>query len=131
MKPTLQPGVAAQLRRRVVSEDLVSFVLKGMPAVLSSPRVLLWMELAAEEALRPHLEAGELSLGVKFEFEHLAPTPCGQVVVASARVVSVEDRRVTLEIEARDEQQLIARGTHVRAVVNRERFDQRLRRLRS
>jgi len=131
MKSTLQPGVCAEVRHRVVTEDLISAVLKGMPAVLASPRLLLWMELAASEAVRAHLDPGEISLGVQFDFEHLAPTLCGQLVVAAARVVAVDQRRVRLEISARDPEQLIARGTHVRAVVELERFNRRLRQQRS
>ncbi len=127
MKSTLKPGVCAEVRHRVVTQDLVSSALRGMPAVLASPRLLHLMEVAAWEALAPHLDPGEVSLGVRFDFEHLAPTLCGQVVVAAARVTAVDQARVTLEISARDPGQLIARGTHVRAVVDLERFNQRLK----
>ena len=48
-----------------------------------------------------HLEPGEASVGAGFQFEHLAATPCGETVVATARVTEVDGRRVTLAIEAR------------------------------
>lgn len=127
MRKTLVAGVSAEIRHRVVTENLVSFRHGGAPPVLCSPWLLEILESAAYEALSPHLEPGEASVGVCFEFEHLAPTPAGDTVVATARVTAVEDRRVTLAWEARDSQELIARGWHVRAVVDLQRFKQRLR----
>ena len=126
MKKTLKPGVSAKVRWRIVTENLVSFHSDGMPPVLSSPWVLQLMETAAYESIRPHLDAGEASVGIGFDFQHLAPTPCGDTVVASAEVTAVEGNQITLDFEARDSQELIARGTHVRAVIDLERFRQRL-----
>jgi predicted thioesterase len=85
------------------------------------------METAAYEALRPHLDHGEASVGTGFEFEHLAPTPVGETVVATARVVSVDGNRVAMEFEARDSQETIARGTHLRTVIQLDRFMARLK----
>jgi fluoroacetyl-CoA thioesterase len=85
------------------------------------------METAAYEAIRPHLDPGEASVGTGFEFEHLAPTPAGDTVVATARVTAVEGRKILLDFEARDSHERIARGKHVRAVIDLERFRGRLR----
>ena len=128
MKKTLVPGVQGEARHRVVTEDLVSFHRPGMPPVLATPWLLDVMETAAYEAIRPHLEPGEASVGVGFEFEHLAPTPAGDTIVATARITAVEGKRIELDFEARDSYELVARGKHVRAVVNLERFRKRLKR---
>ena len=126
MKETLQPGVSGEARQRVVTENLVSFRKPGAPHVLATPWLLYVMETAAYEAIKPHLDPGEASVGTGFEFEHLAPTPAGDTVVATARVTAVEGRRVLLDFEARDSHELIARGKHVRAVIDLERFRGRL-----
>jgi fluoroacetyl-CoA thioesterase len=127
VKTTLVPGVRGELRHRVVSENLVTFRKPEAAAVLSTPWLLHLMETAAYEALKPHLDRGETSVGVGFEFEHLAPTPPGHTVVATAQVISMDGNRVTFEIEAFDDMEPIARGRHVRAVIDRERFQQRLK----
>jgi fluoroacetyl-CoA thioesterase len=126
MKQSLQPGVSGQSQQRVVSEHLVSFRKPGAPPVLATPWLLYVMETAAYEAVRPHLDPGEASVGTGFQFEHLAPTPAGDTVVATARVTAVEGHRIELEFEARDSHELIARGKHVRAVVTVDRFLRRL-----
>ena len=131
MKETLVPGVSGEARHRVVTENLVSFRRAGMPPVLATPWVLDVMETAAYEAIRPHLDPGEASVGVRVDFEHLAPTPAGDTIVACARVTAVNGKRIELDFEARDSHELVARGKHVRAVVSLERFGRRLDEKRS
>ena len=126
MKDTLKPGVSGEVRHRVVTENLVSFRLPGMPPVLSSPALLFVMETAACQAIRPHLDPGEASVGMGFEFQHLAATLCGDTVVATARVTAVEGKQIRVDFEARDSHELIARGKHVRAIIDVARFKQRL-----
>jgi fluoroacetyl-CoA thioesterase len=126
MKSTLTPGIRGEARQRVLTEHLVSYRKKGAPPVLATPWLLYIMETAAYNAILPHLEAGEASVGVGFDFEHLAATPAGETVIATARVTAVEGKRVKLDFEARDSHELIARGKHVRAVVQKERFKERM-----
>ncbi len=126
MKKSLQAGVSGQARHRVVTENLVSFGKPGAPPVLSTPWLLHVMETAAYEAVRPHLDPGEASVGIGFEFQHLAPTPAGDTVVATATVTAVEDTKVMLDFQARDSHDLVARGKHVRAVIQKDRFERHL-----
>ena len=131
MKETLVAGVTGENRHRVVSENLVSHYHPKGPPVFGTPFLLLVMEGAAFNALLPHLDEGEQSVGVAFDFEHLAPTLPGATVVARAEVQQVDGNKITLHFEAHDEKQLIGRGTHVRAVLDVERFKMRLRRMES
>jgi predicted thioesterase len=59
---------------------------------------------------------------------HIAATPVGMRVTASAEVVGVENRTIRFRVEARDERELIGDGTHERVVVNVAKFDQRVQR---
>jgi len=127
MKKTLAPGVVGEARHRVVTENLVNFRKPDAPPVLATPWLLYVMETAAYQAIKPHLDEGEASVGTGFHFEHLAPTPAGDTVVAVAKVTAVEGNRVTLELEARDSHEVVARGTHVRAIIDKRRFAQRLK----
>jgi fluoroacetyl-CoA thioesterase len=128
MKESLKPGASAEHRHRVVSENLVSHHNpKGAP-VLATPYLLMFMEYASWLAMDPHLDEGEDSVGVGFDFQHLAPTPAGATLVAKAVVTAVDERMVTLEIEAHDGHEVVSKGTHVRAVIELERFRKRLSR---
>ena len=97
-----------------------------LPPVLATPVMLLFMENAALDALRAHLEPGESVVGIGANIRHLAATGVGERVVAEATVIGQEDRRIAFEVIARDSSALIGSGTHERMVVNLERFQLRL-----
>ncbi|HEY2882748.1 MAG TPA: hotdog domain-containing protein [Pirellulales bacterium] len=128
MKSTLVLGVKAEVQHRVVTAELLSSIYPDAPPVFATPFLLSLMEQASAIAIHPHLDAGEASVGYGFEFKHLAPTPVGANVIATAEIVAVEKNMVTLHIEARDHADVVSRGTHVRAVIEMERFLKRLKR---
>jgi predicted thioesterase len=68
------------------------------------------------------------SLGTHLDVTHVAATPVGMRVRATAEVVKVEGRTVYFRVRAEDERELIGEGTHERVVVNVSRFDERVRR---
>jgi predicted thioesterase len=90
--------------------------------VLATPVLCHWFESAAVRAIAPQLEPGEASVGSRLTIEHLKATPLGMRVHVESRVVVVDGRRITFEAQARDEVELVARGTHERFVVDLERF---------
>jgi len=97
-----------------------------LPPVLATPVMVLFMENAALNALRPYLEPGESVVGTGVNLRHLAATPVGHRVSAEAKVVKVEGRRIEFQVSARDESEEIGVGTHQRTVVDLERFGRRL-----
>jgi predicted thioesterase len=97
-----------------------------MPAVLSTPALVNWLEQTSRELLTSVLEPGERSVGVEIELRHLAPTPVGLAVTCLARVIQAEGRTVTLQVEARDQHEAIARGLHRRQIIRTDRFTQRI-----
>jgi fluoroacetyl-CoA thioesterase len=85
----------------------------------------LAMEIAAIDALKSYLEPGEMSVGVVVNVTHSAATPEGWKVRAEAEVTKAEGRRIEYVIRAFDDKEEIGNGTHVRAVLERAKFDQR------
>lgn len=126
MKSRPQIGAVGTLAVQTEAKHAVEFAGNGMPAVLSTPNLIGFLERTARESIASCLEADERSVGMEIELRHLAPTPIGQTVHCSARIITVEDRQVTFQIEARDEQELIARGLHKRAVIRTEKFTKRV-----
>ena len=125
-----KPGnsVAGTLTFHVESQHLIDFAGGDMPAVLSTPWLIKWLEQTARETLRPFLDESEASVGVEVDIRHLAPAPLGSAVTCVARVIASEGTTVTFQVEAADAQELIARGFHQRAVISKARFFQRVTR---
>lgn len=126
MKAPVKIGTSHEIQFVVESAHLIDFAAGGMPAVLSTPRLIGLLERTAREALEPFLEADERSVGIEIELRHLAPTPPGQRVTCTARVIQREGKQVLFHIEARDEQERIARGSHKRAIIRVESFTRRV-----
>ncbi|MBI5387839.1 MAG: thioesterase family protein [Verrucomicrobia bacterium] len=122
MKASPKVGDIGELRFTVERQHAVDFSSEGMPLVLSTPSLLWFLEHAAREVLVPLQEPGESSVGTEIELQHLAPTPLGHAVRCVARVTNVEGSRVSFQLEAHDERELIAKGFHRRFVVRAERF---------
>lgn len=128
MKAAPKIGDTTEIEFVVGPAHVIDFADDQMPPVLSTPCLIGFLERTARKALCPVLDAGEQSVGVHVDVRHLAATPPGQRVVCTARVIHVEGPVVSFQIEARDEQELIARGLHKRRVIQAERFAARVRR---
>jgi predicted thioesterase len=90
--------------------------------VVATPALILFIEEAANQALRACYEAGEASVGTVVNVQHLAAAQIGARVTATARVIAAKRRRVTFAVEVRQGDKLLMSGTHERFVVVLERF---------
>lgn len=112
----------------VKPEHTAPFVGSGRIAVLATPVMINVIEAAALNAIEHLLPAGHQSLGTHLDVSHVAATPVGLQVTATAEVLRVEGRTVTFRVEARDNIEAIGGGTHQRVVVSVARFDERVQR---
>ena len=74
---------------------------RAMPEVFATGFMVGLVEWACIEAIAPHLEEGELSLGTHVNLSHDAATPPGMEVVARVRLEEVDGRRLTFSAVAR------------------------------
>ena len=118
----LRPGLSYEFSERVEHSLTVQSHDPAMPAVYATPAMVLAMERAAGQAVEPALPPGTLTLGTAIHVEHLAATPEGMQVTVRAELIRVDGRFLEFRVEARDERELIGRGTVGRAIVDRARF---------
>jgi fluoroacetyl-CoA thioesterase len=97
-----------------------------LPPVLATPVMILAMENAALAALKPYLEPGESALGTHVDVKHLAATPVGRRITASATVLRVSGRSISFSVRATDGDEVIGSGTHERMLIDIDRFTARL-----
>jgi fluoroacetyl-CoA thioesterase len=126
MKSAPKTGTTGETTFVVEAQHCIEFATDGMPAVLSTPNLIGILERTARHAIAPFLDADERSVGVEIELRHLAPSPLGATVTATARVIGHTGRYVDFQIEAREGHGLLARGVHKRAVVRTGTFSQRV-----
>lgn len=97
-----------------------------LPAVLATPVMIMVMENAALNAIKPYLGPGQSAVGTHVDVAHLAATPVGRIVTGEAEVVRVEGRHIEFEVRAFDGSEPIGAGKHRRAVIDLARFNERL-----
>jgi predicted thioesterase len=97
-----------------------------LPAVLSTPVMIMAMENAALEAIKPYFDAGESAVGTRVDVSHLAATPVGRRIVATADVTASNGRHIEFRVKAMDGAEEIGRGTHARLVIDLASFSERV-----
>jgi predicted thioesterase len=118
-------GLEGHAELVVGEEHTAPRIGSGLVRVLATPVMINLMEAAALDAAERLIPPGHQSLGIHLDVRHIAATPVGMRVRATARLTAVDGRTLKFSVEAHDEKDLIGDGTHQRVVVNVARFDQR------
>jgi predicted thioesterase len=122
----LKPGLTGEATTTVVYENTAAFVGAGGVEVFGTPAMIALIENAAWRAVADSLEEGNVTVGTLVNVRHLAATPMGQQVRATAELIEIDGRRLVFKVEAYDEKRKIGEGQHERFIVNLERFLKRI-----
>jgi predicted thioesterase len=134
----IQPGLKGEVRLVVAEEHTAQHLGSGGVKVLATPQMVLLMEQAGVAAIDPLLPEGYCTVGHHLDVRHLAPTPVGFEMRATAELIEVDGRRLVFRVEVYEEsagpahsrsageEQLVGEGTHERAIINMQRFGERV-----
>lgn len=122
----LVPGLEGRVSRRVAAERMAPAMGSGGAPVFASPSMVALMEGAAVACVEHLLPEGYQTLGTHLDVHHIAATPEGLTVTATARLSAIDGRKLTFEVQAHDGVETIGKGTHTRVVVDTPRFMARL-----
>ena len=115
-------GVIGTATVTVTESNTAKAVGSGLLPVFSTPSMIALLEMAACNAISDSLEEGTSSVGTLLNIKHLAATPIGMNVTATATLTEVDGRRLVFDIKVHDEVSLIGEGTHERFIVFSEKF---------
>ena len=129
-------GATKEREIKVGAGQTTSFLWKG-ENVFSTPSMISEMEETCRLLLKDEFLQDEEwdSVGTLVNVRHLNATPVGAQVKLKAKVINVNDRRITFEVEAADKIEKIGEGLHERAIINipefRERFNKKLKKAKN
>lgn len=107
----------------IVTEELSAKAMgSGELLVFATPAMLALMEKTAYQSVAAELEEGSGSVGTMVNLAHSAASPIGMKVVCDSKLVAIDGRKLTFEIEARDEAGVIGQATHERFIIYNEKF---------
>ena len=117
-------GMKHSIEKIVTPELTANAVGSGGLDVFGTPFMIGMMECAAMWCIQPELPEGKGTVGVEISSNHLAPTPVGMKVTATAEVTAVSEngKMITFKVSAFDEEGPIGEGTHTRAIISNDRF---------
>ena len=116
------PGMIREERFIVEEQHTAYHIGSGDEMVLGTPWMISFMERVSNRLVAGHLPEGLMSVGVHVDVKHLAATPVKAEIRVRAEVLEIIKNRIKLSIEAWDNHDKIGEGTHLRAVVERDRF---------
>jgi fluoroacetyl-CoA thioesterase len=119
-------GMSAERRLTVTPELTVKRFVPQMPAVYATPMMIMAMEMTSVDAIAAVLPQGWVTVGTEVDIRHLAATPVGHEVRATARVIAVERKVIRFEVVAFDGDRRIGEGCHARGLINIASFTRRL-----
>lgn len=126
MKASLTSGLSQTARLKIDAGRTIDFM--GQDArVYATPDLVRDIEQTCRDFLLQHLDEGEDSVGTAIAVQHLTPTLMGMSVEITVAVTALNGRSVTFSIDARDDLDLVCRGSHDRFLVNVEQIKTRLR----
>ncbi len=122
----IKPGLRGTSSVVVAEENTAAHFGAGGVRVFGTPMMVGLMENASYGAVQPLLPEGQSSVGTRVDIRHLAATPIGMTVTATAELIEVDGRRLVFHVEARDEKELIGEGQHERFIITLDRFLSRI-----
>ena len=122
----LKEGLSYTSRVEVALGNCAVTLGSGDLEVFATPAMVALMENAAMNAVAEALPEGSTTVGAVMNTSHIKPSGIGAEVSATATLTSVEGRKLTFEVVASDNEGVIGEGTHVRYVVDREKFMSRI-----
>jgi predicted thioesterase len=112
----------------VVGDDhAITFLGPAGPRVLSTPRMIGFMERACRDLVLPMLDPGHDTVGTHVNVYHRKAAPMGATVVFHAELTGVNKRRVQFSVCALMGETIVGEGTHERAIIEVKRFDDQVK----
>lgn len=122
----INEGISHESRFVVGKEDTAAVIGSGDLPVLATPTLIAWMENAAMLSVSGFLPAGATTVGGKIDMTHIRPSAIGTEVEVCANLIKVDGKKLTFQITVKDKAGNIAEGTHIRFIVDKEKFMGRL-----
>lgn len=122
----MEKGLTYTSTTQVTPENTALTMGSGDLPVFATPAMVALMENAAMNAVKDQLEEGNSTVGASIQIVHTKPSGIGETVTATAILEEVEGRKLSFSVTASDSKGKIGEGTHIRYIIDRERFMSKL-----
>ena len=121
----LKSGIKGKETMLVDESNTAKTMGSGTLDVFATPAMTALMEKTAWKSVAEELEEGCGTVGIRLEITHDAPTPLGMKVTCESVLTGIDGRKLTFEVEARDERGKIGSGIHERFIIDNKKFQEK------
>lgn len=111
----------------VTKEYTAAHIGSGSISVLATPSMILFMEIASGMLAHDHIPQGYTSVGTRVCVDHLGAVLEGNTVQVTSVIAGIDKRKIIFNVEVKYKDRTIGKGTHIRYIVNEERFLEKLK----
>ncbi|MES0341518.1 MAG: thioesterase family protein [Candidatus Humimicrobiaceae bacterium] len=122
----LKVPMHGEARTRVSGDNTALKFGSGSVDVFGTPAMIALMEEASINTVDKNLPVGFATVGIVLNIKHIAATPKGMNITASAELTEIDGKRLVLKVEAFDEVEKIGEGTHQRFIIELDKFKNRV-----
>ena len=126
MSEELKAGMTHEMEHQTTEDMSAQKVYPHVPNVYATRAMVGHIEEACADMVLPHLGEGEQTVGIGMQFKHMAATPLGMKVRFRAKLIEVDGRKLTFEVEGFDEVDKIGEATHQRFIINAAKFNSKV-----
>jgi fluoroacetyl-CoA thioesterase len=123
----IEIGKVLEQEIEVTDKNAITFLGVEGPRVLSTPQMIGNMEMVSRNLLLGMLEPGKDSVGTVVNVKHLGAAPMGTKVTFRSKLIAIEGRRATFEVEAVDDHEKIGEGLHERFIITVANFAEKMK----
>lgn len=124
----LKPGLSHHFKIQSAKEDSAMSMGSGLVEVFATPSMIANMERAALLCVEHLLDDSQTTVGTRLEISHFKATAIGQHLSFKAILTAIEGKKLEFEVSASDEQAEVGNGKHIRYIIDKEKFMNKLRR---
>lgn len=118
----LKTGIIGTAKTIVNEQNTAKAMKSGALDVFATPCMCALMEEAACSCVNEYLDEGCGTVGISLNITHDRPSAIGDEIIATATLIEIEGRKLTFEVQAKDDDKIIGKGTHERFIINNEKF---------
>jgi len=126
METNLKPGIRKHFGMRVCIDDTAARYGSGLIEVFATPALVGLMESTAQLSVQPYLPEGYITLGIEINVKHLKATPVGMQIFCESTLTAIDGKKLWFDLKAWDEKGDIGTATHIRYIVDKEKFMKKL-----
>ena len=119
----MEIGKTYSVSLTVDESKLACSVGSGSVEVYATPMMIALIENCAAACVQDELPEGDTTVGTLINVSHVAATPCGMKVTATATLTAIDGRQLSFHVKAEDERGLIGEGEHQRVIVHTDKFN--------